>query len=101
MTEAESELVSGYNTEFGGFLYALFASAEYSNMLFHCIAISTLILGSCHLIGLVFQFSMVFFGFLMIRSCLPRFRYIDLLNLSWYGMLPFQAFMLTILIAIG
>jgi len=33
LSEAESELVSGYNLEFAGFLYALFASAEYSNML--------------------------------------------------------------------
>ena len=98
LTEAESELVSGYNTEFGGFLYALFASAEYSNMLFHSIAISTLILGSCHLIGLVLQFSLVFFSFLMIRSCLPRFRYVDLLSLSWYYILPFQGLMLVFLL---
>ena len=43
LTEAESELVSGYNIEYGGILYALFASAEYSTMFFNSITLSILL----------------------------------------------------------
>ena len=32
--EGESELVSGYNVEFGGFGFALIALAEYGNIIF-------------------------------------------------------------------
>ncbi|EPS65218.1 hypothetical protein M569_09560, partial [Genlisea aurea] len=43
--EAESELIAGYSIEYSGFLYALFASAEYSIILFHCYLLSILYLG--------------------------------------------------------
>lgn len=97
LTEAESELVSGFNTEFGGFLYALFASAEYSAMFFNALLISLLLLGGGSITSLFLKFSLVFLFFIWIRATLPRLRYTDLLIWSWSYIIPFQILGLSIL----
>ena len=43
--EAESELVSGYNTEYGGFYFALYYLGEYFHLLFFSSFIVTTLLG--------------------------------------------------------
>lgn len=45
LAEAESELVSGYNTEYGGFYFALFYLGEYFHLFFFSMVISILFLG--------------------------------------------------------
>ena len=45
MHEAESELVSGYNTEYGGFYFALYYLGEYFHLLFFASFISVTLLG--------------------------------------------------------
>jgi NADH-quinone oxidoreductase subunit H len=45
LSEAESELVAGYSTEYGGFYFALFYLGEYFHLFFFSLVISTLFLG--------------------------------------------------------
>merc|ERR1712150_154326 len=98
LTEAESELVSGYNIEFGGFLYALFASAEYSAMFFNSLLLSLLLLGGGSILSLFLKSSFVFLLFIAIRATLPRLRYTDLLIFSWSYAIPFQVLSLSLLL---
>jgi NADH-quinone oxidoreductase subunit H len=62
LAEAESELVSGYNTEYGGFFFALFYLGEYFHLFFFSLVISTLFLGGWEL-PLVFftKFNFLFY----------------------------------------
>lgn len=45
LAEAESELVTGYSTEYGGFYFALFYLGEYFHLFFFSVVLSTLFLG--------------------------------------------------------
>lgn len=45
LAEAESELIAGYSTEYGGFYFALFYLGEYFHLFFFSVVISTLFLG--------------------------------------------------------
>jgi NADH-quinone oxidoreductase subunit H len=45
LPEAESELVSGYNTEYGSFLFALYYLGEYFHLFFFSLNISLLLFG--------------------------------------------------------
>jgi NADH-quinone oxidoreductase subunit H len=45
LPEAESELVSGYNTEYAAAGFALFFLAEYSNIIMMCVLISIFFVG--------------------------------------------------------
>lgn len=49
LPEAESELVSGYNTEFTGMKFALFFLAEYTALFIICLLASIFFLGGTHL----------------------------------------------------
>lgn len=46
LTEAEAELVAGYNTEYSGIAFALFFLAEYGNIILLGVLFSILFLGS-------------------------------------------------------
>jgi NADH:ubiquinone oxidoreductase subunit H len=45
LSEAESELVAGYQTEYGGFFFGLYYLGEYMHLFFFSLVISTLFLG--------------------------------------------------------
>lgn len=110
LPEAESELVSGYNTEYSGMRFALFFLAEYAALFIYSALIVTLFFGgySSPLGVYVFDFfpyldKVVFveqFFWLMsktfaiillimwIRATLPRLRADQLMAFSWKFLLP-------------
>nr|YP_007317582.1 NADH dehydrogenase subunit 1 [Ilyoplax deschampsi]AEH05080.1 NADH dehydrogenase subunit 1 [Ilyoplax deschampsi] len=87
--EGESELVSGFNTEYGAGGFALIFMAEYASILFMSVLFVILFLGSSPFsIFFYFKSVMVAFGFVWVRGTLPRFRYDKLMYLAWKSYLP-------------
>nr|ANC96335.1 NADH dehydrogenase subunit 1 [Carychium tridentatum] len=95
--EGESELVSGFNVEYGGGLFALLFLAEYANILLMSASSSVWFFYS----GNSFIFSNVCYYFLSImfllaRGAYPRHRYDLLMMLCWKSFLPFSLCILMI-----
>ncbi len=118
LPEAEAELVAGYHTEYSGMKFAMFFMAEYTHMIVVSSVIVALYFGGWQIpffsqaylltsfegfLGLslarvlVFMLSILSFSlktgfflffFIWIRWTLPRFRFDQLLNLSWKVLLP-------------
>lgn len=115
--EAESELVSGYNTEYSGTKFAVFFLAEFSNMFAVSAIVAVLFFGGYNspfgyfgnLVGLEFlipfeQFFWftakgLFFVFVQmwLRWTLPRLRVDQLMDLCWKYLIPFAFFDLLII----
>nr|AYQ22951.1 NADH dehydrogenase subunit 1 [Pleurocryptella fimbriata] len=89
LSESESELVSGFNTEYSSGGFALFFLAEYGSMLFMS-AITAIMLMSAGAPsgGLPLKVIFVVFMFIWVRGTLPRIRYDKLMQLTWKGFLP-------------
>nr|UQJ75273.1 NADH dehydrogenase subunit 1 [Pterotermes occidentis]URX54395.1 NADH dehydrogenase subunit 1 [Pterotermes occidentis] len=87
--EGESELVSGFNVEYGAGGFALIFLAEYASILFMSLLFCVIFLG-CDLDSLFFYIKLSFISFLFIwvRGTLPRFRYDKLMYLAWSSFLP-------------
>nr|WRK19535.1 NADH dehydrogenase subunit 1 [Hainanpotamon sp.] len=88
-SEGESELVSGFNTEYSSGGFALIFMAEYASILFMSVLFVVIFLGSDpNSVG--FYIKSVFIGFVFIwaRGTLPRFRYDKLMYLAWKSYLP-------------
>jgi len=97
LPEAETELVSGYCTEYSGIRYAMFFMAEYIGMMVMA-SIGTI----CFLGGWNGPFDVPFFPplwfilkvygfmfvFIWIRATLPRYRYDQLMSLGWKLLIP-------------
>lgn len=103
LPEAEAELVSGYNVEYSAMGFALFFLGEYANMLLMSALTAILFLGGWLPFFNFFPFSYIpgsiwfalkigFFVilFIVMRACLPRFRYDQLMSLGWKVFLPFS-----------
>ena len=88
--EGESELVSGYNTEYisGGF--ALIILAEYTSILLISFLFAILFLGGGSSPVFIMSFLITAFTFVWVRGTLPRFRYDKLISLAWKCFLPFS-----------
>jgi NADH-quinone oxidoreductase subunit H len=107
--EAESELVSGYHTEYAGMKWAMFMLAEYGNMFAVSAILSAIFLGGYQspfgylgntlgipwlvpweqffwftLKGLVFVFVQMW-----LRWTLPRLRVDQLMNMCWKYLIPY------------
>nr|ADU57249.1 NADH dehydrogenase subunit 1 [Sinohyriopsis schlegelii] len=80
--EGESELVSGFNVEYGGVGFAFLFMAEYSNILFMSL------LSSCLLTGTLVISIPTAILFLWARATLPRYRYDLLMAMAWKAFLP-------------
>jgi len=107
MPESETELVSGYNTEYSSMKFALFFMGEYAAMISVSALMVTLFFGgwtlpffglnetATTLAGGILQI-LVFLGkiacfmvlFVWIRWMVPRFRYDQLMDLGWKRFLP-------------
>ncbi|MDW7644790.1 MAG: NADH-quinone oxidoreductase subunit NuoH [Desulfuromonadales bacterium] len=93
LPEAETELVSGFCTEYSSMKYALFFMAEYANMVVISAIAATLFLGGwagpffgpINLLIKVFAFM---FFFIWLRATMPRVRYDQLMFLGWKIFLP-------------
>jgi NADH-quinone oxidoreductase subunit H len=100
LTEADAELVGGYNTEYGGGRFASYYFAEYLNVLVVSGIVTTVFLGGwllpfgIHPPGWVdpfvvlFKMSLVTFLFIWVRATLPRLRYDQLMSFGWKVLLP-------------
>jgi NADH-quinone oxidoreductase subunit H len=106
LPECESELVGGYHTEYSSMKLGFYLFAEYINMFISSAIIATLYFGGYNmpfigrfihdpnilaLIGTAFLFIKIaffIFLFMWVRWTLPRFRYDQLMNLGWKGLIP-------------
>jgi NADH-ubiquinone oxidoreductase chain 1 len=85
-SEGESELVSGFNTEYRGGLFSLIFIREYGSILFFRYVSSLIFLGGSNFIiikTLIFSFL-----FIWIRGSYPRLRYDRLIIIAWKRILP-------------
>lgn len=93
LAEGESELVSGFNTEYRRGPFALIFMAEYTSILAISIIRVSIFRRSVVFFGgdLLSSIKIVFLGFLFIwvRGTLPRMRYDRLISLTWKVFLPF------------
>ena len=94
LPEAEQELIAGYQTEYGGFAFAMFYLGEYVGVITMGALAATLFFGGWHgplLPPVVWFLAKVFavvFVFIWIRATLPRLRYDQLMGLGWKVLVP-------------
>ena len=91
--EGERELVRGFNTEFRSVLFVIIFLAEYISILFISF-FCAIIRFSSGIISLIFFFFWISFFYIWARATLPRFRYDQLMYLSWKTLLPLSLFLL-------
>lgn len=108
LPECEQELIGGYHTEYAGMKLVLFLTAEFIHMITASFLIVILFLGGCHFWGItgggeqvigwgtallrIFvlgaKICAVIVFFMVVRWSWPRFRFDQLMSLSWKVMLP-------------
>jgi NADH-quinone oxidoreductase subunit H len=118
VAEAESELVTGYHTEYSSMKFSMFFIAEYANMVTASALMATLFLGGWDVPFLAFDNMRVIapgvvegaepawwktlitlaafavktfffiFLFMWVRWTVPRFRYDQIMHLGWKVLLP-------------
>ena len=101
--EGESELVSGFNVEYRGGMFALIFIAEYVNILIISLLSIVFFSGYSPLITnsiLILKTIALATLFVWIRATLPRIRYDNLIYLTWKRFLPIRLAVLIILIPI-
>ena len=105
LPEAEAELVSGYQTEYSGMMYAMFWLGEYANILLMCAMGAILFLGGWlppldifplnivpAPLWMILKILFLFFLFAIVKAIVPRYRYDQLMRLGWKIFLPFSLF---------
>ncbi|HRY31611.1 MAG TPA: NADH-quinone oxidoreductase subunit NuoH [Bacteroidales bacterium] len=106
LPECETELIGGFHTEYSSMKLGFYLFAEYINMFISSAVIVTLYFGGYQmpllqdsglspnlitLLGSAFFFLKIFlviFFFMWVRWTLPRFRYDQLMNIGWKGLVP-------------
>jgi NADH-quinone oxidoreductase subunit H len=99
LPEAETELVSGFCTEYSSMKYAMFFMAEYANMVTVCAVTTTLFLGGWHgplpsALNFIAKVYFLMFACMWIRATYPRYRYDQLMKLGWKVFLPLTLFLI-------
>jgi len=105
LTEAESELVAGYQTEYSSMAFALFWLGEYANVILMCALNATLFWGGWlppidwaplyAVPGIIWLFAKILFFFFLfswVKATVPRYRYDQLMRLGWKIFLPVSLF---------
>nr|SBT96177.1 ND1 [Hyalella lucifugax] len=100
-SEGESELVSGFNTEYAAGSFSLLFMAEYGNIIFMSLLFVLLFLSSGISYMIMLKTMLVSFLFIWVRATLPRYRYDKLMYLAWKTLLPVSLFMLMFYFAVG
>ena len=100
LSEAETELVGGYFTEYGGTPFVAYLFAEYMNMIVVSGIATTMFLGGWLLpfgihppgwvdpIVVIAKMMLFITFFIWIRATLPRLRYDQLMSFGWKVLLP-------------
>lgn len=106
LPECEQELIGGYHTEYSALKFGMFFLGEYTHVFTVSFLCSVLFLGGWHFPGIaeassvgllatVLKIGVLLtkvFGFLvlimLLRWCLPRFRFDQLMGLCWKAMIP-------------
>lgn len=106
LSECEQELVGGFHTEYSSMKFALFFLGEYAHVILTSFLTSILFFGGWHFpwiatpesaytgawivkVGvLVFKVGMVIVFIMLLRWTIPRFRFDQLMNLSWKALIP-------------
>ena len=115
LTEAESELVAGYQTEYSSMAFALYWLGEYANVLLMCALNATLFWGGylplmnipflgffpgIEIPGVVWLLGKIlffFFIFSWVKATVPRYRYDQLMRLGWKIFLPLSLFFVVVI----
>jgi len=105
LTEAESELVAGYQTEYSSMSFALFWLGEYANVILMCALNAILFWGGYlppfdwaplyvvpGIVWLLIKMCVFFFIFSWVKATVPRYRYDQLMRLGWKVFLPVSLF---------
>jgi NADH-quinone oxidoreductase subunit H len=105
LTEAESELVAGYQTEYSSMSFALYWLGEYANVLLMCTLNAVLFWGGYlppvdwaplyAIPGIFWLFGKILFFFFLfswVKATVPRYRYDQLMRLGWKIFLPISLF---------
>jgi NADH-quinone oxidoreductase subunit H len=105
LTEAESELVAGYQTEYSSMAFALYWLGEYANVILMCGLNAILFWGGwlppidwapLYMVpGIIWFFAKLFiffFIFSWVKATVPRYRYDQLMRLGWKVLLPLSLF---------
>ena len=98
ISEAESEIVAGYHTEYSGMRFGLFYAVELGNTLVVSAFIATFFLGGWWLWGLdqwvpswiilLAKTGAVYFLLIWTRGTLPRLRVDQLMSFCWKALVP-------------
>jgi NADH-quinone oxidoreductase subunit H len=101
LTEAESELVAGYQTEYSSMAFAMYWLGEYANVILMCTLNAVLFWGGFlppvdwaplyAVPGIFWLFAKIlifFFLFSWVKATVPRYRYDQLMRLGWKVFLP-------------
>ena len=112
LTEAESEIVAGFNTEYSGLKFGFFFVAEFLHAFTISMLFSTLFLGGWRgpfsdqipLLGFVYliiKTFIVYFVVILFRGSLPRFRIDQMMDFNWKLLTPLSliALLITALLA--
>jgi NADH-ubiquinone oxidoreductase chain 1 len=87
--EGESELVSGFNVEYGRVGFALIFMAEYARIYFiRCLFVYVFIVQTPNSLIFFSRSTALVFFWVWVRTTLPRYRYDILIRLAWVTLLP-------------
>ena len=94
LPESEQELVGGFQTEYGGFKFAMFYVGEYVGVITMGALVTTLFLGGWQgpllppVLWFLLKVFVVVCFFIWVRATLPRVRYDHLMALGWKILIP-------------